>query len=134
MTHLLDSSAWLAHLFGEPGVEQVNTLFDDPQVTVYLSALSIPEVYARLNALGRPEHWEEVWTTYSALFSKVLPVDEAVAHRAVRLRAATPQRLPTIDSLIAATAAIHQLTLVHRDPHMAAIPAGSLHQMRLPED
>ena len=134
MTHLLDSSAWLTHLFGEPGVEQVNTLFDDPQVTVHLSALSLPEVYARLNALGRAEHWEEVWTTYSALFSKVLPVDEAVAHRAVRLRAATPQRLPTIDSLIAATAAIHQLTLVHRDPHMAAIPAGSLRQMQLPDD
>ena len=134
MTHLLDSSAWLAHLFGEPGVEQVNSLFDDPRITVHLSVLSIPEVYARLNALGQPEHWEEVWTTYSALFSKVLPVDEAVAHQAVRLRAATPQRLPTIDSLIAATAAIHQLTLVHRDPHMAAIPAGSLRQMRLPDD
>ena len=134
MTHLLDSSAWLAHLFGLPGVEQVNSLFDDPRITVHLSVLSIPEVYARLNSLGQPEHWEEVWTTYSALFSKVLPVDEAVAHRAVRLRAATPQRLPTIDSLIAATAAIHQLTLVHRDPHMAAIPADSLRQMQLPDD
>ena len=134
MTHLLDSSAWLAHLFGLPGVEQVNSLFDDPRITVHLSVLSIPEVYARLNSLGQPEHWEEVWTTYSALFSKVLPVDEAVAHQAVRLRATTPQRLPTIDSLIAATATIHQLTLVHRDPHMAAIPADSLRQMQLPDD
>ena len=116
MTHLLDSSAWLAHLFGLPGVEQVNSLFDDPRITVHLSVLSIPEVYARLNSLGQPEHWEEVWTTYSALFSKVLPVDEAVAHQAVRLRAATPQRLPTIDSLIAATAAIHPVSYTHLWP------------------
>lgn len=27
---LLDSSAWLAYLFGEAGAEQVNRLFDDP--------------------------------------------------------------------------------------------------------
>ncbi len=66
MTHLLDSSAWLAHLFGEPGVEQVNQLFEDPRSTIFVSALSLPEVYGRLSALGQGDRWEQVWTTYAA--------------------------------------------------------------------
>ncbi len=133
MTHLLDSSAWLAHLFGEPGVDQVNQLFDDARATVVVSALSLPEVHGRLSALGQSGRWEEVWTTYGALFDKVLAADRAAAEEAVRLRAATVPRLPAIDALIAATAAMHRLVLVHRDPHMAAIPAARLRQLRLPE-
>jgi predicted nucleic acid-binding protein len=133
MTHLLDSSAWLAHLFGEPGVEQVNNLFDDPHSEVSISALSIPELYARLKSLNMPEKWPEVWELYSALFTKVISTDETIAHQAILLRAATAERLPTIDGLIAATAVVQQLTLVHRDPHIAAIPAHLLHQMRLPD-
>ena len=133
MTHLLDSSAWLAHLFGEPGVEQVNLLFEDPRSMIFVSALSLPEVYGRLSALGQSDRWEQVWTTYSALFEKVLAADQAVAEEAIRLRAATSQRLPTIDALIAATAAAHRLTLVHRDPHMAAISVSWLDQLRLPD-
>lgn len=133
MTHLLDSSAWLAHLFGEPGVDQVNQIFDDTNVTVCVSALSLPEVYARLRALGRSDQWEQVWTTYAALFDKVLPADQTAAKEAIRLRAATSQRLPAIDALIAGTAAAHRLTLVHRDPHMAAISVAWLEQLRLPD-
>lgn len=133
MTHLLDSSAWLAHLYGEHGVEEVNRLFDDTGATVYVSALSLPEVYARLNALGQSDRWGQVWTTYAALFEKVLAADQAVADKAMELRAATAQRLPTIDAVIAATAAAHRLILVHRDPHMAAIGAAWLEQLRLPE-
>lgn len=132
MTHLLDSSAWLAHLFGESGVEQVNRLFDDPQIEVSISALSIPEVYARLRSLDRQENWPKVWEIYSALFTKIIPADEAIAHQAILLRAATPERLPTVDGLIAATAALQQLTLVHRDPHLVAIPSHLLSQMQLP--
>jgi PIN domain nuclease of toxin-antitoxin system len=48
--YLLDSSAWLIHLFGETGVEQVNRLFDNA-TNVYVSVLSLPEVYGRLRAI-----------------------------------------------------------------------------------
>lgn len=133
MTHLLDSSAWLAHLFGEPGVEQVNQLFADSKASIFVSALSLPEVYGRLSALGQSSRWEQVWTTYAALFEKVLAADQAAAEEAIRLRAATSQRLPAIDALIAATAAAHRLTLVHRDPHMAGIPAAHVRQLQLLE-
>ena len=131
--YLLDSSAWLAHLLGEAGMEQVNLLFDDPHVEISISALSIPEIYARLRAMGTEERWQEVWKTYSVLFTRVIPTDEAVAHQAVTLRLSTPVRLPTIDGLIAATAAVHGLILVHRDPHLAAIPAHLVQQKQLPD-
>ena len=68
---LLDSSAWLAHLFEEPGAEQVNLLFEDLDNDVTISALSIPEVYVRLQSLDAERHWEEVWKTYSSLPSSV---------------------------------------------------------------
>lgn len=131
--YLLDSSAWLAHLLGEPGMEQVNELFDEPQVEINISALSILEIYARLRGMGQEEQWPAVWKTYALLFTHVLPADEAVALQSIALRSSTSARVPTVDSLIAATAAVHQLTLVHRDPHLAAIPAHLLQQRQLPD-
>ncbi len=133
MKYLLDSSAWLAHLFGEPGMDEVNQLFDDRHAEVSITVLSIPEVYARMKALGRHEDWLMVWEIYLPLFTQVISTSEAIAHQAVMLRAATSERLPTIDGLIAATAVMQAMTLVHRDPHMATIPSQFLQQMRLPE-
>jgi predicted nucleic acid-binding protein len=133
MKYLLDSSAWLAHLFGEPGMDEVNQLFDDPHAEVSIAVLSIPEIYARMKALGRQADWRTVWDIYLPLFTQVIPTSEAIAHQAVSLRAATPERLPTIDGLIAATAVIQAMTLVHRDPHIAAIPSQFLQQLKLPE-
>ncbi|MCB0098019.1 MAG: PIN domain-containing protein [Caldilineaceae bacterium] len=130
--YLLDSSAWLVHLFEEPGVEQINQLFDDSEAEINISVLSVPEVYARLRALGREENWSDVWNAYSAVFSNTLSADQTIAQQAILLRANTPQRLPTIDALIAATAAVHGLILVHRDSHLAAIPSAFVDQIQLP--
>lgn len=133
MTHILDSSAWLAHLFGEPGVAEVTLLFADPHAQVSISALSIPEVFARLRAIGKETRWPEVWEIYVELFSKIIAADDLIAHQAVQLRRTTPQRLPTIDSLIAATAVVNQSILVHRDPHFNSIQEQDLQQISLPE-
>ena len=133
MTHLLDTSAWLAHLFGESGVEEINLIFADPQNEVFVSALSLLEVYGRLRSLDKQEMFPQTQETYAALFSKVLPVDESVAQTAIDLRTNTQTRLPTIYALIAATAVAHDLTLVHRDPHLAAITNARLRQMTLPD-
>lgn len=133
MTYLFDTSAWLAHLFGEPGVAEIGTIFDDPQARVSISVLSLPEMYGRLKALNRQEEWASVREIYAALFSRTLDVDEPIAQAAIVLRAGTTPRLPTVDALIAATAVVHKLTLVHRDPHIAAILDERLRQMKLPD-
>lgn len=133
MTYLFDTSAWLAHLFGEPGVAEITAIFDDPQAQVSISVLSLPEMYSRLRALNRQEEWASVREIYAALFSRTLVVDEQIAQVAIVLRAGTTPLLPTIDALIAATALVHKLTLVHRDPHIAAIADDRLRQMKLPD-
>ena len=133
MSYLLDTSAWLAHLFGEPGVEEVTAIFEELDADASISVLAYPEMYGRLKALQRQAQWRIVRDSYAPLFVRRLPVDEQVAAMAVELRAATTPRLPTIDALIAATAVVYQLTLVHRDPHMAAISHPNLHQKVLPD-
>jgi predicted nucleic acid-binding protein len=132
LKYLLDSSAWLAHLFSEPGVDQVNQFFADEEVQVSICALSIVEVFTRLKAIGRQAHWVEVWDIYKDIFDSVIAVDEVIAHQALRLRTLSTERLPTIDGLIAAAALVGDLTLVHRDPHLTAIDDAALKRILLP--
>lgn len=131
MTYLFDTSAWLAHLFGEPGVDEIMQVFDDPASEVSVSVLSLLEVHGRLKALGKQDQWPTINKIYSALFVRALPIDERVAQIGIEVRSATTPRLPVIDALIAATAVVHQLVLVHRDPHIAAIADSRLRQLIL---
>lgn len=133
MRYLLDSSALFAHLFDEPGAETVRELFHNPRATVELSALSGLELFTALNARGAADQFEAIWTQYRQMLDRIRPVDESVALKAVDLRRAAPQRLPNGDALIAATAALANATLVHRDPHFLSIPAELLRQHALPK-
>ena len=131
MNYLLDSSAWLVHMLGESGHETVSRLFDDEANSVSISVLSIVEVYARFVFLERVNEWSTVFASYEQLFTTIVPVSAEIAHQAITLRTNTPKRLPTIDALIAATAAHEQMMLVHRDPHLAAIPSNLVTQLQL---
>ena len=128
MTHLLDSSAFFAFFFDEPGRERVEELFGDPAVTVGLSVLTSVELWARLKAEGRAEVFGEEWAEHLSLFEQIIPIDLAICTRAIELRQAATDRLPTIDSLIAATAAANDAVLVHRDPHFKSVPSQWLKQ------
>jgi predicted nucleic acid-binding protein len=60
-------------------------------------------------------------------------VDRTIAELAWQIRVATPARLPLADAVIAATARSVDGILVHRDPHLAAIPHDLVEQVALPE-
>jgi predicted nucleic acid-binding protein len=123
MRYLLDTSALLAHYRQEAGWEQVQSLFEEDGVALYLCVLSLPEFGRRLYDLGAsPEEVAETLSTYRTLFDNLLIVDEGVAHQVLEITRAMPACLPLIDALIAAAAAQSQATLVHRDQHMSAIP------------
>lgn len=132
MTHLLDATALLALMLDEFGADDVQALVDDERTCLAVSVLTKAEVWARLKALGREAVFEEEWMLILSLFDAVLPVDLAVVDQSVALRRGTPERLPTTDSIIAATAAVHGLVLVHRDAHFRSIPAGLLPSIDLP--
>jgi predicted nucleic acid-binding protein len=131
VTHLLDSSALLAHYFGERGSEKVRKLFDDEDTPILLSVLSAAEFWGRLRSEGHEASFENEWKLQQTLFDRILEVDWAVTERAIAIRRATPTRLPMVDTLIAATASLHNAVLVHRDPHFRAIPSSLLHQLDL---
>ena len=123
MTFLLDTSAWLAHYRQEAGGERVQALFDDPEAEILSVSVCLTEFARRMRDLGASrQQIRETLTNYKHLFSKMVPVDEAVAQTAFEIICGTPQRLPLVDAIIAAAAQLQGACLVHRDEHMRAIP------------
>ena len=133
MTHLLDSSAFFAFFFDEPGRQRVEELLREPMVDAGLSVLTSVELWARLKAEGHDEAFEQEWEDHLPLFERIISVDFPLCLKAIELRRAATARLHTIDSLIAAAAARHDAVLVHRDPHFLSIPGRLLKQELLPE-
>lgn len=128
LTHVLDTSAWLIHVFKEPGSDQITTLFQNEDNRVAISAVSLIEVYSRLKSIDRATEFNPTAEQYKYLFHEILPATEEIAFRAVTIRRAATERLPSIDSIIAATAAHHGAILVHRDPQFLSIPEDQLTQ------
>jgi len=133
MTHVLDTSALLAHYLAEPGAERVQALFEDHAVVAGTSILSLYEFELRLHQLGvdTATRTREL-SRYRALLDEVVDVDEAVRSEAIRLRTGATAHVSAMDVLIAATASLKHATLLHRDPHFDAIPTNLLKQETLP--
>ena len=127
MTHLLDTSAFLAYFFGEPGMERVREILSETESRVGVCIVSASEFWASLKAENRETAFPSEWEEYRQLF-ELVEVDEMVALKSVELRRASRGRLPTVDSLIAACAMTHGAILVHRDPHFQNIPKQLLKQ------
>jgi len=60
-----------------------------------------------------------------------VPVTKEVVNAALDLRRQTGQRIPNADAIIAATAKLEGGTLVHRAPHLSAIPLKLVKQLVL---
>ena len=133
MTHLLDTSALLAHYLAENGAERVQALFEDAAVEAGASILSLYEFELRLHQLGADAATRVTeLNRYRALLTEVVDVTEAVRGEAIRLRTGATAHVAAMDVLIAASASLGNATLVHRDPHFAALPANLLKQEVLP--
>lgn len=131
LTHVLDTSAWIAHIRGETDGAAVTALFEDDETEIGISTLSIVELHGILKAVGKEAEFEEVVEDYRSLFAQIIPVDETIAFRAVTLRQNSSSRLPGIDAIIAASAAQNDAILVHRDSHYLAISNETLKQTML---
>jgi len=127
LTHLFDTSAFLIYFFGEPGAEKLARLLGNEDSSAGLCAITATEFWASLKAEKCESSFLPEWKACRPLF-ELVSVDESVALRAAELRAAASERLPTVDSLIAACASLHDAVLVHRDPHFQSLPATLLRQ------
>lgn len=132
ITHVLDTSALLAHFFDEEGAEVVQKLWESRGQRPAISAVTVTELRGRLRQeIADSREAESAAEAYLDELTTCLPVDRAVAELAWHIRAATPRRLPLVDALIAATARAAGAILVHKDPHMARIPAALVEQLAL---
>ena len=133
MTRLLDTSALLAHYLAEHGAERVQSLFEEAAVVTGTSILALYEFELRLHQLGVDAATRVTeLNRYRALLTEVVDVTEAVRGEAIRLRTNATAHVAAMDVLIAASASLGNATLVHRDPHFAAIPTNLLKQEVLP--
>lgn len=133
MTHLLDTSALLAHYLAEPGAERVQALFEDEAVSPGTSILTLFEFELRLHQLGLDAATRaSELARYRELLDEVVDVNESVRARAIQLRTGATAHVAAMDVLIAATASAQGATLLHRDPHFSAIPENLLQQEILP--
>lgn len=120
MSYLIDTNiiSELRRKDANPGV--ISWFAERPATTLYLSVLTLGEIRKGIEALPSSKRklvlrdWLEV--DLPAFFTgRILRVDEAVVDRWGRLLARIKRTAPAIDSLIAATALQHGLTLVTRN-------------------
>ena len=124
--YFLDTSALLAHYLNEGGSQRVQAILEEEGSEISISALSVSEMARRLLALGIDLVAARSTALEYAGLARVTAIDTATSVRAFELGSACKTRLPLVDALIAAGAALSNATLVHRDPHFNEIPAGLL--------
>lgn len=134
ITHVLDTSALLAHYFSEPGATRVNQLLVDGNNKIGICVVSVPELKTcLLEKVNDAKEVERAFELYADQLTKNLIVNRSIADIATHLRSTIRPRLPLVDSLIAACAQKYKAVLVHRDPHFDAIPSSTIKQLKLPD-
>ena len=120
MSYLLDTNVLSELRRKAPDRHVAEWVAARPSSALYLSVLTLGEIRKGIDALPDRKRraalldWLEA--DLPAFFSgRVLAIDERVADRWGRLLAAAARPLPAIDSLLAATAASHDLVMVTRN-------------------
>ncbi len=120
MSYLIDTNVLSELRRKTPNAGVVAWFSQRPAGTLYLSVLTLGEIRKGIEGLGDNEQrlalldWLE--TDLPTFFTgRILPIDAQTADRWGRLVAASGRPLPAIDSLLAATALVHDLILVTRN-------------------
>ncbi len=120
MSYLVDTNVLSELRRKTPDTGVVAWFAARPAVTLHISVLTLGEIRKGIeshpDAQKRQVLADWLETDVSAFFAgRILPVDDAVAERWGRLVARAGRPVPSIDSLLAATAAVHDLVLVTRN-------------------
>lgn len=119
MNYLLDTNVVSEGQKPRPNSNVVHWLGSIPGSSLFISTLVIGELRQGVEMLYRRdrqrattlEHWLQAMLT--AYADRMLPVTVEIAEEWGRMN--VPDRLPTVDGLMAATAKVHRMTFVTRD-------------------
>ena len=120
MSYLLDTNVVSETIRRVPNKTALAWLEQLPGEALFVSVLTLGEIRKGIEALADRKRREKLrlWLDHELprwFEGRVLPVDIAVADRWGRLLAEVGRPVPTIDSLLAATALHHDLALVTRN-------------------
>lgn len=120
MSYLVDTNVLSELRRRNPNPGVVSWFARRPSTTLHISVLTLGEIRKGIESLADETRklalldWLE--TELPAYFGgRILPIDAPVADRWGRLIATAGRPLPAIDSLLAATALEHDLTLITRN-------------------
>lgn len=120
MSYLLDTNVLSELRRRQPNASVVKWFAQRPSTALYLSVLTLGEIRKGIDLLDESGRklklldWLEV--ELPVFFTgRILSVDAAIADRWGQLQARAARLVPAIDSLIAATALHHGLSLVTRN-------------------
>jgi toxin FitB len=120
MSYLLDTNILSETIRKRPNRSVITWLDQVPGEALFISVLTLGEIRKGIETLTDQRRREtlRLWLEHDLpewFEGRVLPVDREVADRWGRLLAAAGKPVPTIDSLLAATALHHALRLVTRN-------------------
>ncbi|MFT5391143.1 MAG: putative nucleic acid-binding protein [Gammaproteobacteria bacterium] len=120
MSYLLDTNVVSETVRARPAPAVIAWLADVPDEALHVSVLTLGEIRRGIDKLPNTQRREHlrVWLEHDLpdwFGPRVLDIDRAVADDWGRLLAAAGRTLPSIDSLIAATALHHGLRVVTRN-------------------
>ncbi len=113
ISYLLDTSALIAFIEQEPGVEQVHALLGEQTVLVPFVTL-METYYITLQEQGPIIADKRYHLIRNLPLTILWQVDEIILRLSARFKAA--HRISFADALIAGFAAAHNAILVHKDP------------------
>jgi predicted nucleic acid-binding protein len=120
LSYLIDTNVLSELRRKSPNPQLVDWLTAKPVSRLYLSVLTLGEIRKGIEACPDASRRQTLLDWLEAelpvfFAGRILPIDAAVADRWGRLLAHAGRPLPAIDSLLAATAVEHDLTLVTRN-------------------
>lgn len=131
LTHLLDTSALVAHFREEPGWQDIDSLLGREPAVAAVCVVTWFEFRTLLVAwIPDESEPDDILALYQGILETAYPITFDVTRAAYGVRQFG--RIPLGDAFIAGCAKVHGLTLVHRDQHLKQIPPAHLAQLRLP--
>lgn len=120
MSYLIDTCALSELISARPDKNVISWFQSAPREGLYLSVLSLGEIRKGVEKMPQGRRYDQIlsWLEYDLPLwfeDRMLPVDRHVADEWGRLLSKVERTFPAIDSLLAATALCHRLTVVTRN-------------------